>query len=73
MEININECSVSKNPRGGPLDYVAVHTRDQENAKKGYFLPIMARDAFRVSKGQNQKKGYVCGVNKYAFRVINSK
>ena len=30
-----------------------------------------ARDAFRVSKSpkSEEEKGYVCGVNKYAFRV----
>ena len=28
---------------GGALDYVAVHTRDQDNAYQGYFLQIMAR------------------------------
>ena len=28
-----------------------------------------ARHAFRVSKRPKSEKGYVCGVNKYAFRV----
>ena len=52
-----------------------LYTRaTKKTRKKGYFLPIMARHArhaFRVSKRpkSEKKKGYVCGVNKYAFRV----